>query len=226
LYAAAPTANAALKIAVVSMGIVTAVMALALMKTSAAATHVRPCIVRINEVGRAEAVSYQPISYRPQAPEIRYFLSHFTHDYFARVHATLRHDYMIAQWFPDRQLFQQADDRDRRTQWLPKFLSGTEDDAEVTVSDVVIENLEQEPYRARVEFSKVFTSSAGQETAAEDAAHNTARSARERNQVLPLTGSCTTTRTAFPGASRNGQTHRRRSGFRSSKTLGKGSVRE
>lgn len=163
-HAAAVTANRALKIAVVSMGIVIAVMGLALLKTSAAVAHVRPYIVRISEVGRAEAISYQPTSYRPQAPEIRYFLSHFTHDYFARVHATLRHDYVIAQWFLDRQLFQQVDDRDRKTQWLPKFLSSTDGDAEVTVSDVVIENLEQEPYRARVEFTKLFTNSAGQET--------------------------------------------------------------
>jgi type IV secretory pathway TrbF-like protein len=163
-HAAAVTANRALKIAVVSMAAVIAVMGLALMKTSAAAAHVRPYIVRINEVGRAEAVSYQPASYRPQAPEIRYFLSHFTQDYFARVHATVRHDYVIAQWFLDRQLFQQVDERDRKTQWLPKFLSSTDEDAEVTVSDVAIENLEQEPYRARVEFTKVFTNSAGQET--------------------------------------------------------------
>jgi type IV secretory pathway TrbF-like protein len=126
--------------------------------------RVRPCIVRINEVSRAEVVSYQPTSYRPQAPEIRYFLSHFSHDYFARVPATLRHDYVTAQWFLDRQLFQEVDDRDRKTQWLPKFLSSTEDDAEVTVSDVVIGNLEQEPYRARVEFTKAFSSRAGQET--------------------------------------------------------------
>jgi type IV secretion system protein VirB5 len=60
-------------------------------------------------------------------------------------------------------LFSAVDARDRRSQWLPKFLSSSEDDMDVVVSNVVIEDLRNEPYRARVEFTKLFSNTAGAE---------------------------------------------------------------
>jgi type IV secretory pathway component VirB8 len=56
------------------------------------------------------------------------------------------------------------DARDRKSQWLPKFLASAEDDVDITVNNVVIEDLQNQPYRARVEFTKMFTAASGAES--------------------------------------------------------------
>jgi type IV secretory pathway component VirB8 len=75
----------------------------------------------------------------------------------------VRERYVNSLYFLDRALFSQTDAQDRRTQWLPKFVASADDDAEVSVRNVVIENLQTEPYRARVEYTKIFTSTTGGE---------------------------------------------------------------
>ena len=52
--------------------------------------------------------------------------------------------------------------------WLPKFLTSADDDTEISVRNVVIENLQTEPYRARVEYSKIFTIRNGSESRREN----------------------------------------------------------
>jgi type IV secretory pathway TrbF-like protein len=54
------------------------VLGFALLRATNAALHVQPLVVRVNEVGRADALAYQDFTYKPQAPEIRYFLTQFT----------------------------------------------------------------------------------------------------------------------------------------------------
>lgn len=76
--------------------------------------------------------------------------------------------YINSLYFLDRSLFSVIDARDRRTQWLPKFLASADDDVDATVNNVVIEDLQNQPYRARVEFTKVFTASSGAETKREN----------------------------------------------------------
>ena len=119
-------------------------------------------------MGRADAVAYEDFTYKPQAPEIRYFLTHFTVDYYSRNHKTVAQRYVEALYFLDRPLFSVIDAQDRRSQWLPKFLRSSDDDMDVVVNNVVIEELRTEPYRARVEFTKIFTNSAGAETRREN----------------------------------------------------------
>ena len=41
-------------------------------------------VVRIDDVGRAQAVGYSSLEYKPQAAEIKYFLTQFVHDYYGR----------------------------------------------------------------------------------------------------------------------------------------------
>lgn len=162
-YGSALTTNTALKAVVVLLASVIVVLGFALLRTTNVGVHVKPLIIRVNEVGRADAVAYQDFTYKPQAPEIRYFLTQFTVDYYSRNHKTVAQRYVESLYFLDRPLFSAVDARDRRSQWLPKFLSSSEDDMDVVVSNVVIEDLRNEPYRARVEFTKVFTNTAGAE---------------------------------------------------------------
>lgn len=167
-YGSTLTTNTALKIITVILSLVIAVLGFALLRATNAALHVKPLVIRVNDVGRADAVAYEDFAYKPQAPEIRYFLTQFTVDYYSRNHKTVAQRYVEALYFLDRPLFSVIDAQDRRSQWLPKFLRSSDDDMDVVVNNVVIEELRTEPYRARVEFTKIFTNSAGTETRREN----------------------------------------------------------
>jgi type IV secretory pathway TrbF-like protein len=163
-YGSILTTNTALKVVVVILVGVIAVLGIALFQAANAAAHVKPLVIRVNEVGRADAVAYSNFAYKPQAPEIRYFLSQFVVDYYSRIHKTVTQQYVNSLYFLDRSLFNVIDARDRKTQWLPKFLTSAEDDIDVTVNNVIIEDLQNQPYRARVEFTKIFTAASGAES--------------------------------------------------------------
>ncbi|MGA8025573.1 MAG: VirB8/TrbF family protein [Bryobacteraceae bacterium] len=163
-YGSTLTTNTALKVTVMILAAVIGIMAWALARATNAATHVKPLVIRVNDVGRADALAYHDFAYRPQAPEIRYFLTQFVVGYYSRNHKTVAQQYVNSLYFLDRALFGAVDARDRRSQWLPKFLASDDDDVDVTVSNVVVEELQIEPYRARVEFNKIFSNSSGAET--------------------------------------------------------------
>jgi len=167
-YGSTLTTNTALKVTAIILAGVIAALTFALVRTANIAASVKPLIIRVNEVGRADAVAYQDFAYRPQAPEIRYFLTQFVVGYYSRNHKTVAQQYVNSLYFLDRSLFSAIDARDRRTQWLPKFLANADDDLDIAVNNVVIEDLQNQPYRARVEFTKIFTASSGAETKREN----------------------------------------------------------
>lgn len=176
------TTNTALKVALLCAFAIIGILSWNTVRLSRVAASVKPLIIRINEVGRAEAVAYQDFAYKPQAPEIRYFLTMFVTGYYSRNHKTVARQYVNSLYFLDRSLFAAIDARDRRTQWLPKFLHSPDDDIDVTVNNVVLEDLQNEPYRARVEFTKVFTTVSGSETKRE---HWAAEFVFRRNPDVP-----------------------------------------
>ena len=55
----------------------------------------RVLVVRIDEIGRAQAVTYDSLSYRPtgQAPELKYFLVQFVTKHYGRMRATVKAQY-------------------------------------------------------------------------------------------------------------------------------------
>jgi type IV secretion system protein VirB5 len=162
-YGSTLTTNTALKVALlVALGVI-ALLGVDHVRMAHIAANPQRIVIRINDVGRAEAVAYSNFAYQPQAPEIRYFLSQFVIGYYGRNHKTVREQYVNSLYFLDRQLFDVIDAQDRRSQWLPKFLTSSDDDVNVAINNVVIEDLTAEPYRARVEFTKVFTNTTGTE---------------------------------------------------------------
>ena len=56
-------------------------------------------IVRINDVGRAEAIDYRNFSYRPQEAENKYYLSRWAELYFSRNRFTIERDQTNALYF-------------------------------------------------------------------------------------------------------------------------------
>src|SRR4029453_16208530 len=99
LYGSALVMNTYLKIALVLVSLV-AIGLLALnVHTAAKYSQIKPLVIRIDDVGRAEAVQYDATAYHPQPPELRYFLTQFIVKHFSRLRATVQREY------PDSLLF-------------------------------------------------------------------------------------------------------------------------
>ena len=99
LYGSALVLNTYLKIALVLVSLVAVGLVCLNFHTAARASQMKPLIIRIDDVGRAEAVEYDATRYQPQPPELRYFLTQFIVKHFSRIRATVRREY------PDSLLF-------------------------------------------------------------------------------------------------------------------------
>src|SRR6266566_7320230 len=99
LYGSALVMNTYLKIALVLVSLV-AVGLLALnFHTASRYSQIKPLVIRIDDVGRAEAVQYDATGYQPQPPELRYFLTQFIVKYFSRIRATVQREYPDSLFF-------------------------------------------------------------------------------------------------------------------------------
>ena len=76
--------NTYLKITVLALSAISVALAGLVYKSQNALAAMHPMIVRINDVGRAEAIDYRNFQYRPQKAENKYYLSRWAELYFSR----------------------------------------------------------------------------------------------------------------------------------------------
>jgi type IV secretory pathway TrbF-like protein len=117
---------------------------------------IKPLVIRISEVGRAEAVTYPGLAYQPQEPEIKYFLTQFVHDYYGRIRATTQETFARSLYFLDNRLTEEIMAKNKQTKALETFLSGQGEELDVQVKNVSIEDLRKAPYHATVDYEKVY----------------------------------------------------------------------
>src|SRR5689334_16943629 len=91
--------NTYLKIAVLALSLVAMGLVSLNFRTFYAFRDLRPLVIRINDVGRAEAVRYESLQYRPQEPEMKYFLIQFVELHYSRMRATVRDNYAKSLYF-------------------------------------------------------------------------------------------------------------------------------
>src|SRR6185295_131236 len=99
LYGSALVTNTYLRIALTLVSLLALGLLILNFRTQATSANVKPLVVLIDEVGRAEAVEYDASSYRPQAPELRYFLTQFVVKHFSRIKATVQREYPDSLFF-------------------------------------------------------------------------------------------------------------------------------
>lgn len=155
-YGSTAVTNTYLKIALLCVCGVCVALALLVVKAYDAARRVKPLVIRINEVGRAEAVSYASLEYHPQEAEIKYFLIQFVEQHYSRMPATVRENYARSLYFLDGKLADAVIEANRKTPVIEAFLANPAEEIEVHVTNVSIEDLRAPPYRATVDFEKVF----------------------------------------------------------------------
>lgn len=144
------------------IGMLAAVAAVGLGTTSYLATKAgtKPVhVIRINDVGRADALAYFDDSYRPQAPEVRYFLSHWARQRYTRNHQTTPVDYPQSYYFLETNLasrLMNQDQSDGGPSSIRQFYAGAGNEISVAVANVVVKRLDQLPYQADIYLNRSY----------------------------------------------------------------------
>src|SRR5262249_10048022 len=157
LYGSALVMNTYLKIALLLVSLLALGLLALNFRTLAKYANVKPLVVRIDEVGRAEAVQYDTSTYRPQAQELRYFLTQFVAKHFSRIHATVEHDYADSLFFLQPALADATIAQNEQSRTMEAFLTNpSAEETDIAVQNVSLSELAKAPYRASVSFQKVF----------------------------------------------------------------------
>jgi type IV secretory pathway TrbF-like protein len=151
--------NTYLKIAVLALSLVCLGLIVLNIKTFGAFRNLKPIVIRIDAVGRAEAVHYGSLEYRPQEAEIKYFLIDFVQRHYSRMRATVRENYARSLYYLDGRLADGIIEANKKSKAIENFLAGGGEEIEVHVTNVSIEDLRSPPYKATVDFEKVYYSS-------------------------------------------------------------------
>ena len=156
LYGSALVMNTYLKIALVLISLVALGLLALNFRTASKYANVKPLVIRIDDIGRAQAVQYDTLTYTPQgqAPELKYFLVQFVTKHFARMRATVKQQYAESLYFLDAPLADATIAQDQRDHVIDGFLTGTADETEIQVRNVTLDDLKAPPYKAVVEFEK------------------------------------------------------------------------
>ncbi len=155
LYGSALVMNTYLKIALVLVSLVALGLLALNFRTAATYANVKPLVIRIDEVGRAEAVAYDALTYRPQAPELRYFLTRFVALHFSRLRATIQRDYPDSLFFLDAALADATIAHNDQSRVIEAFLTDPSgDETDIDVKNVTFGELKTPPYKASVDFDK------------------------------------------------------------------------
>jgi type IV secretory pathway TrbF-like protein len=153
--------NTYLKIALALVALVAIGLALVDLRTIRTFENFRPLVIRIDDLGRAEAINYHNFEYKPQDAEAKYFLTQFCSRYYRRNRYTIQDDFSQALYFLDGKLATGILDAYRRDDIIRKFLTNASaPEIDIDVKKVALEEMQTPPYRARVDFYMVYYAAA------------------------------------------------------------------
>jgi type IV secretion system protein VirB5 len=118
-------------------------------------------VIRIDQLGRAEALSYSNFEYKPEDAEAKYFLSQFCTLYYGRNRYTINDDFSKSLYFLDGKLASDIMDAYKKNDVIKSFLTDpSQPEIDIEVKNVALEDMQAPPYKARVDFEMVYYSSA------------------------------------------------------------------
>ena len=150
--------NTYLKVTILVLAVICLVLAGLIYRSQMALVSVHPLIVRISEAGQAQAIDYRDFKYRPEEAENKYYLTQWAELYFGRDRFTIERNQTNALYFLDGDLQRAVIDQEQKNDVIAKYAKDSSlPFVDVEVKNVVLDDLQQSPYTARIEFEKVFT---------------------------------------------------------------------
>jgi type IV secretory pathway component VirB8 len=148
--------NTYLKIALLAIALVAAGLIYANIKTARMVQNFKPLVIRISDIGRAEAVKYDTLGYKPQDGEVKYFLSDFCRLYYGRNRYTIRDNFKKSLLFMEAQLANSVAEAYRKNHTVEGYLQDpSAPDIDIEGGKVSIEDLRSGPYKATVDFYEI-----------------------------------------------------------------------
>ena len=153
--------NTYLKVTILVLAAVCVSLAGLTYKSQTALANMHPMIVRINDVGHAEAIDYRNFQYRPQEAENKYYLTRWAELYFSRNRFTIERDQTQSLYFLNSDVQRAVIDQERKDNSIQNYVKdSTLPYVDVEIKNVILDDLRQSPYSARIEFEKVYTNPA------------------------------------------------------------------
>ena len=118
--------NTYLKIALTLVSLIAVGLLVLDWKTIRTFENFRLLVIRIDDLGRAEAINYHNLEYKPQDAEAKYFLSQFCALYYRRNRYTIQNDFSKALYFLDGKFADGILDAYRKNDIIKKFLMNTQ----------------------------------------------------------------------------------------------------
>jgi type IV secretory pathway component VirB8 len=159
LYAEPVVTNTYLKVALLVLSVVTLASLALLYRADTAALRLKPLIISITDAGRGQVVNYADFSHVPVERVSKYYLARWAQLYYGRNHATLQRDFADSLNFFSNDLQGGTLARVTKAKTLQTFLlDPSTPNADIEIKAVVLDDTRQAPYRAHIEFEKVFYS--------------------------------------------------------------------
>src|ERR1700757_3652609 len=97
--------NTYLKIAILVLAAICLMLGFLIFRGQKALANIHPLVIRIDDVGHAEAVDFRDFNYRPKEAENKYYLARWAELFFSRNRYTIQHDFTNGLFFmkPDVQ---------------------------------------------------------------------------------------------------------------------------
>jgi type IV secretion system protein VirB5 len=153
--------NTYLKVTILVLTAVCLALVALTYKSQNALANMHPMIVRINDVGHAEAIDYRNFQYRPQEAENKYYLTRWAELYFSRNRFTIERDQTASLYFLNSDVQRAVIDQERKDNSIQNYVKDSSlPYVDVEIKNVVLDDLRQSPYSARIEFEKVYTNPA------------------------------------------------------------------
>jgi type IV secretion system protein VirB5 len=159
LYAEPVVTNTYLKVAILVLSVVSVALLLLLYRAQTAALRLKPLVISITDAGRGQVMNYADFSKVPVERVGKYYLARWAELYYGRNHATLHRDFSESLNFFSNELQSATLGRVSKEKTLETFLlDPSAPNVDIEIKAVVLEDTRQAPYRAHVEFEKVFRS--------------------------------------------------------------------
>jgi type IV secretory pathway component VirB8 len=145
--------NAYLKITLALLSLAVVGLVVLNVKTIHSFRNFKPLVIRIDELGRAQVVSYDAFAYKPEAKEAKYFLIQFCELYYRRNRYTVNDDLTKAMYFLDGRLANDIMAAYKKQNVIGRFLDNpSSPEVDIDVQQVALEPMIKPPYKASVDF--------------------------------------------------------------------------
>jgi type IV secretion system protein VirB5 len=163
LYAEPVVTNTYLKVALLVLSVVALALLALLYRAQTAASRLKPIVIAVSDIGRGQLLNYDSTDI-PIERVSKYYLARWAELYYGRNHATLRKDFGESLNFFSDEKQNATLNQVKKDKTLDNFLlDPSAPNVDIVIKAVVLDDTRQAPYRAHIEFEKVFYSPGDQQ---------------------------------------------------------------